>query len=361
MLSDKIGRTTTMILTIVMYSVFSFITAFAYEGWQFITLRFLVAMGIGGEWAVASSMVAEVFPARARAWSGSIFHASSVLGTLLATAAGAFVLPAFGWRALFILGAVPALLTVWIRLSLREPDKWVAAREEARQGVARPTGNLLELFQGRLLLHTAVGVSLAAIGLATFWAVHIYGKDFTRAYAEARALELNTTGAIASDVVAAAIKRMEMLGMFLTTLGGGLGLLLFGSISQRLGRRGAFALYHVAAFVIAVALFQLAPDASLLVVCLALPIFGFFTLGMHAGYAVYFPELYPTRVRGTGAGFCFNVGRIIAAPILIVKGLLLTEWGFTPSGAATAISFLYGLALIVLYFAPETRGKPLPE
>ena len=133
MLSDRIGRSKTMIITILFYSLFTCVTAFAQEAWQMVVLRFFVAMGVGGEWAVASAMVAEVMPNRSRAVMGSIFHASSVFGTYLATMVGFFVIAAkvWGddtWRLGFLIGVVPALLTVWIRWKLREPDQWIKAR-----------------------------------------------------------------------------------------------------------------------------------------------------------------------------------------------------------------------------------------
>src|SRR5262245_23935639 len=128
LLSDRIGRTRTMVLTILVYSLFTSLSALAQNWWHMAVFRFLVALGTVGEWAVASAFVAEVFPTRARAWSLAIFHASSVLGAILAVAAGAFVVPALGWRWGFALGALPALLTVWIRRSLRESDAWVQAR-----------------------------------------------------------------------------------------------------------------------------------------------------------------------------------------------------------------------------------------
>src|SRR5262245_31299894 len=123
-MADRIGRTRTMVVTILIYSAFTCMTAFSQNWWQATVLRFLVALGTGGEWAVASALVAEVFPPRARAWSGAIFHGSSVLGTYLAIAAGIFIVPNWGWQRAFLIGAAPALLTVWIRLQMREPEQW---------------------------------------------------------------------------------------------------------------------------------------------------------------------------------------------------------------------------------------------
>src|SRR5688572_1930715 len=153
-LSDKIGRKKTMTYTIVMYSAFTCFSAFSQQWWHLAGLRFLVAMGVGGEWAVASALVAEVFPKRARAWSLGIFHASSVLGTYMAVAAGYVIIanPRLGddaWRWGFALGALPALLIIWIRMSLHEPESWKQAQALATHDVTRRMGRLSELFPGR--------------------------------------------------------------------------------------------------------------------------------------------------------------------------------------------------------------------
>jgi hypothetical protein len=151
-----------------------------------------------------------------------------------------------------------------------------------------------------------------------------------------------------------------LLGMFLVTTGGGLGLLSFAPISQGLGRRDAFLLFHLAGFLMVVLVcWQAYSIAALLVL---LPIFGFFTLGMHAGYAVYFPELFPTRVRSTGSGFCFNTARIAAGPVLLgfayLQGRPL-DLGLPRAMLVMSSLFLAGAILVL--FAPETRGRPLPE
>jgi MFS family permease len=371
MLSDRIGRTKTMVLTILMYSCFTCLTAFVQNWWQMASLRFLVAMGVGGEWAVASAMIAEVFPKRARAWSLGIFHASSVLGTYLAILAGAFIVanPKLGWRWGFAIGALPAVLTLWIRWQLREPDQWVHARETARQDKTKQTGRVFDLFKGQLLRRTLVGVSLAAIGLATFWGVHIYGKDLMRRDAERSYLQQESVRSDADKPIktaalkkhAPAIKRMEMLGMLLVTTGGGLGLLSFGPLCERIGRRGAFLLFHIGGLLIALLLFQGLASASKMTLGMVLPIFGFLTLGMHAGYAIYFPELFPTRLRGTGSGFCFNVGRILAAPIIFISGWMQKDRGFSLEQSASLLSLLFLLGFLALLFAPETKGAELPE
>ena len=372
MLSDRIGRARTMVLTIAMYSGFTFLSALSQQWWHLAVFRFLVALGVGGEWAVATALVAEVFPRRARAWSLAIFHASSVVGTMMAVAAGAFIvaereftiaalggLEVSGWRLGFALGAVPALLIVAVRLTLTaEPEAWKKSRGA---GEPRGSGRLSVLFSAKIARRTVIGVTLAAVGLATFWGAHIYGKDTLR-----QAIEEQYASASPSlprqqaiDENFGSIKRWEMLGMLLVTTGGGLGLLSFGPLAERFGRRPAFLFFHAAGLAAALALFQFLSDLRILLV--ALPVFGFLTLGMHAGYAVYFPELFPTRVRSTGAGFCFNVGRILAAPILFAAGWMQRDWGFSLRDTASLLSLLFVIGIAVLFFAPETRGAELPE
>ena len=355
--SDRIGRARTMIITILMYSAFTCLTAFAQEWWHVAALRFLVAMGVGGEWAVASSMVAEHFPSRARAWSGAIFHSSSVFGTFLAVAVGVWIVnnPALGWRWAFGIGVLPALLTLWIRWQLRDAPEAVHSDRQPSEESRR--ARFGELFAGEHLRHLIIGVLLATIGLATFWGVHIYGKD---ALKNAEQRRMTAAGQdVKSSAALSSLKRTQMIGMFLTTIGGGAGLLAFGPLCARLGRRPAFALYHVGGFVCGLLLFAGLATASFWPIACLLPLFGFLTLGMHAGYAIYFPELFPTRMRGGGAGFCFNVGRVLAAPVLFGTGWLQDYFKITLYQSASALSIMFLFGLIVLCFAPETKGREL--
>ncbi|MCA9078067.1 MAG: MFS transporter [Planctomycetaceae bacterium] len=381
MLSDRIGRKRTMTLTIVFYSLFTCLSAFSAQWWHLAGLRFLVAMGVGGEWAVASAMVFEVFPARARAHVGGIFHASSVFGTYLAVAAVTFFIgnaevgnaltqwahdwgitdpvqaASVKWRIGFALGALPALLIIWIRVSLKEPEEWQAAQSRAAEDSTQQVGRISELFSSQWIRSTLVGFSLASVGLATFWGVHIHGKATMRNAAEVRFAADQPD--LSDDARKAALTRWEMLGMFLVTTGGGIGLLCFGPLSQRIGRKPAFLAFHLGGLVSALVLFSFTFSQTVLYGLL--PLFGFLTLGMHAGYAIYFPELFPTRLRGTGTGFCFNGGRIAAAPILYLSGWMKNDWGYSLSQACILLSLLYLLGLVVLLFAPETRGRELHD
>jgi MFS family permease len=355
-----------MVITILMYSAFTCLTAFSQVWWHVVLLRFFVALGVGGEWAVASAMVAEVFPPRSRAWSGAIFHASSVLGTYLAVAAGTFIVsdPRLGWRWGFAIGALPALLTLWIRWQLREPETWT--QDRCRQASPQSAGRFFDLLAPTIWPRTLLGFSLAVVGLATFWGVHIYGKDFTLRRARARFEQSARLPAGAPESArqaiwkahAPAIKRQEMWGMFLTTTGGGLGLLAFGPLCEWLGRRRAFVLFHLGGLAMGVLLFVTYRQWSDPALNALLVLFGFWTLGMHAGYAIYFPELFPTRLRSLGAGFCFNFARLTTAVMLIVNGFLQSIGvPLETAGAGLSLLFLAGAA--IAWLGPETKGTEL--
>jgi MFS family permease len=359
MLADRWGRRRTMAVTILMYSAFTGLTALAQDAWQVAVLRLLVGMGVGGEWAVAAAAVAEIFPARARPAASGIFHASSVFGTFMAVGAGLFVNSLEGvdaWRYGFLLGLLPAVLVAWVRISMREPENWQIARKLAEQDTSKRLGRLSDLFATPTLRrHTLLGTALAIIGLATFWGTHIRGFDLVQN------AEVSVQASLpAADRDARAPGQYRLFGMFLTTIGGGIGLLSFAPISQRVGRRNAFLFFHLGGFVLVLLVCGVAYSVPALLALL--PVFGFFTLGMHAGYAVYFPELFPTRLRGTGAGFCFNMARVVAGPVLLGFAWLQDYplyLGLPLAMVVLSSLFLVGAGLVLL--APETRGRPLPE
>lgn len=350
MLADRWGRRPTMVVTILMYSIFSGLTYFATELWHVGGLRFLVAMGVGGEWAVAAALVSEVFPAKARAHAGGIFHATSLLGTWLA--AGVALWVGKHWQWAFLAGVLPALLILWVRAAVNESESWQQKKAAAAAG--EKLGSLRELLgEARWRNRALLGMLLAAIGLATFWAVTVAGQDLARA-------QLVKDGV----PVAEAAELAKSAYGFWQTAGGGLGLLAFGPLCVRFGRKRAFAFMHVAAFLV-VLLVCFAP-ANYGQLFWLLPLFGFCTLAVHAGYAIYFPELFPTRLRGTGTGFCFNGGRLLAAPMLFYSGTLKSSWlAANPElELRHAIALLGGLflaGLLVIAFLPETKDQPLPE
>ncbi|MBI5767452.1 MAG: MFS transporter [Verrucomicrobia bacterium] len=344
-LADRWGRKPVMAVTILFYSVFSGLTAVATELWHVGALRFFVAMGVGGEWAVGAALVAEVFPKHARERAGGIFHASSVAGIWLAAAVGLAV--GSSWRAAYLIGIVPAALVLWVRVSVKESDAWREAKREKRERL----GSFGELLgDGRWRARAVAGALLAMVGLATFWGVAVAGQNLAEDL-------LRRLGAPPETIAS----RAKVAFGFVQGAGVAAGMLAMGPLCARFGRRRTFAWMHVAAFVVTLVVCWVPGWCGSYAVLLALlPVFGFFAQGIHAGYAVYFPELFPTHLRATGAGFCFNTGRILAAPVLI----WLSAWMKATLPLPVAISALGGLfllGLVVLWFLPETKGTELPE
>jgi MFS family permease len=312
-------------------------------------LRLLVAMGVGGEWAVAASLVAEVFPPRARAYASGIIHASSILGIWMAALAGLAI--GANWRYAYLLGVLPALLIVWVRARVREPERWQAKAAAAQQSTSEENrlGSFRDLFSNpRWRRHALLGMTLAAVGLGTFWSVIVAGQDLTR-----EMLKRTETN---PDVIST---RTTFAYGFVQTTGGGLGLLAFGPISARVGRRRAFIAFQLLALaIVPVTCFLPQTYWQLL---LLLPVFAFLTLAIHAGYAIYFPELFPTSLRATGASFCFNGGRALAVPMLFFSGWLKSQPGVDLRWAVTGLATLFLVGVAVVLFLPETNRQELPE
>ena len=339
-LGDKLGRKPVMVLTILFYSVFSGLTYFATDLWHVGVLRFLVAMGVGGEWAVAAALVAEIFPKHARTHAGGIFHATGVLGTWLAT------LTAMGveneWRIAYLVGILPALLTLWVRSSIKEPERWHEAKAKGER-----MGSFADLFgNAKWRSRALLGMALAAVGLGTFWGVCVATQDLTREM-------LLGLGFSAAD----ADHKSKFAYGIVQVLGAGVGQLSFGPLCARFGRKPTFALMHLMSFVLILAVCWV-PTAYWQMLVL-LPLFGFASLSIHSGYAIYFPELFPNHLRSTGASFCFNAGRLLAAPMLLISGMVKELYSIEQ--AMTMLGCLFLVGIVILFFLPETKDKDLPE
>lgn len=343
-LADRFGRQPIMILTILMYSLFSGLTYFANDIYTVGVLRFLVAIGIGGEWAVAASLVAEVFPKRARAQAAGIFHASSILGTWLAALSG--ILVGSHWRYAYLLGVLPALLIVVVRICVKEPERWKAAREG---DTAAKSGSFKDLLLNPKWSGLAWrGALLAAVGLGTFWSVTVAGQDLVRELLLSLGVDEKQAGS-----------QSKFAYGILQAAGGGLGLLSFGPLCARFGRKPTFIAFHILGLLIVPVVCFL--PSTYEQIRLLLPFYGFFTLGMHAGYAIYFPELFPTHIRATGASFCFNGGRLIAVPVLLFSGWLKGHEDVSLHVAVTGLSSLFVLGIVIMLTLPETRNRDLIE
>lgn len=340
-MADRIGRRQTMVWSILTYSIFSGLHFFASTWWHVVALRFFVAMGVAGEWAIAAALVAEVFPKKARAAAGGIFHASSVIGAVMGSVVGMY----FTWRWAFLLGVAPAALVVWVLVSIRESEKWQDATGRAKESKKKggSLGELLGTAQWRN--RALIGLGLASVGLGTYWGIYAWGPELVREV-------------LGNTVPEGELQEKASFAyMLMNVTGGFAGLLLFAPITMLTNRRIAFAFYHIGALVVVPITFLGATAYWHTLVLL--PVTAFFVVGMHAGYAIYFPELFPTRLRATGASFCFNVGRLVSAGMLLVRAELRELLNLRGAVTAMASLFLVGLALLLI--APETKDTELPD
>jgi MFS family permease len=350
--ADRWGRTRTMALTILVYATFTGLTGLAETPMQLIVLRFMAALGIGGEWGAGASLIAEVFPKTSRAVAAGILQSASATGffaaILLEYLAGGH------WRWVFFGGAAPAFLALVVRLVLRVPAVWVAARESAAADVSRRLGSIAAVFEDHeLRRRLLLGTTLAIIGIFAYWA--------TNFYVNARIAELLRGQGAEPGAVASGVRR----ALLILNVGNLAGFLGYIPLTMWLGRKPAFTIFHAGSLVsMPVAfLYSTGYANALLLFFFA----GFFTSGIYSGYTIYFPELFPTRVRATGASFCYNVGRVVAAPGPVLMGWLSAALAATaPAGqqvayAGAIMGCVYALGLLVIPFLPETRGVDIDQ
>jgi MFS family permease len=332
-LADSLGRARTLVITILIYAVFTGLAGLSYTWWQLAIYRFITALGIGGVWAAGATLVAEVWPESLRVRGAGLLQSAWAAGYFLG--AGIYLLlSAASWRAMFFVGVLPALVAVWIDRKVREPEKWTAARHTERPGVA-------ELFRPDLRRGTLVGSALALVAVFGLWGA------------------TNWTPALITELLrprrlaAPAIARMVSYAVMSLNAGSIAGYLSFPPIAERFGRRAAFFVMLLGAALMLPATFLL--PSSYAAVLLLLPLLGFFSNGIFSGFPIYLPEIYPTRIRATGAGFCFNVGRLLAAGGPFLTGYLVVQLG-SFARAASSIAVIYVLGMAVLLFARETKG-----
>lgn len=349
--ADYIGRTKALAITILIYSLFTGLSAAAHSWEQLAAFRFITGLGLGGEWAAGAALVAEVWPERLRAKAGGMLQSAAAFGYFFA-ALITRVVDTASWRYVYLVGAVPAIFVLFIRLMVKEPERWIEVRDQRRLARAerghKPTEldafTLKQLFGPKLRRDTIVASSLAFTVLLALWGATMWIPSVIR---EAGARE----GLSAEDQ-----NRYATYAVMLLNGGSLFGYLGFGPLADRFGRRAAFLCFFIGGVILFPVTFLM--TSGITQIFFLLPLVGVFTLGITSGFPIYLPELFPTRVRTTGVGFCYNLGRIVTAGGVLVTGALVGFFG-SYAKAASAVSLIYILGIFLLIFARETRGERL--
>ncbi len=372
-LGDRFGRARMLAVTVLLYSLCTGLSALARGFADFAFYRFVTGLGVGGVFGLAVALVADSLPERARPHALGILQAHSTVGNIIAALITitlgwletSVIAPGSAWRWLFVVGALPAALCVFIQIRLPEPPKWLAARAAGRDSGVR-FGSYASLFgEAAWRRHALLGMALCVSGVVGLWGIGFFSPELVG----------DVIGRIlaAQDLPAAKVPGTRLMwtgiNMLLQNLGGFAGMLTFTWLAHRYGRRPVFAVGHVAALLSTIAVFQFLREPWHIFVLV--PAMGFFQLALFAGFAIYLPELFPLRLRSTGTSFCYNVGRFIAASGPFTLGMLqahLAAGAIASDAKLDAfrdaccwLSLVYLLGLAVLPFLPETRHRPLPE
>jgi MFS family permease len=370
-LGDKFGRAKMLTLTILIYSAFTGLSYFSRTNVDFTVFRFLTGVGVGGVFGLAVALIAETVPDGARAQSLGLLQVLSTIGNVAAgfSKLGIDALEhnhviqiGTGWRWMFLIGAFPALLIILTRHRLKEPEPWLRLKEQGRL----PKGSIFApyaalLSDKRWRKNLVVGALIASTGVVGLWAIGEYAVDLQKTVFTNHFVNAGLAPAQVKEKVDFAI----FLAYILNMLGAGLGMWLFTRLASAAGRRPAFLVgFTTAMIVTAFVYWKLnSPDDAYWM----MPLMGGAQLGVFAGFAIYLPELFPSRLRSTGTSFCYNFGRFAAAAGSFFSAELTTFFAkshaaplpYRYSAITMCVIFLVGI--VTLYFAPETKGQPLPE
>lgn len=331
-IADRFGRTRALMGSMVMYAVFTGACGLAQNVVQLAMFRILLGFGMGGEWAAGASLVSETWPAEHRGKALGLMQSSWAIGYALAAIVTGIVLPLAGWRTVFLIGFLPALFTLWIRRNVEEPALWKSAPKRSTRAA------FAELFSPGLRRATIAITLMNSCTLFAWWGFNLWVPAYL-------SLPIEQGGMGFSSAVMSGLMVAMQCGMWV-------GYVTFGFVSDRVGRKATYIAYLIGA---AVLLFLYSAARSPLMLLALGPFVAFFGTGYYTGFGAVTAEIYPTRIRATGQGFTYNMGRIASAAAPFTVGTLAQNSGFSYAFSLLAAVFL--IASLMWFWIPETKGR----
>ena len=341
--ADKLGRTRALSLSILVYSVFTFACGLAQNVWQLAIFRFLLGLGMGGEWASGATLVSETWPEKHRGKALGLMQSCWAIGYGAAAVVVALILPTYGWRAVFFVGILPALFTLWIRRNLEEPEMWLRSRSvsvisDPGSRIPGPGSRIPD--PGVSMRIVVVLTLMNASTMFAWWGLNLWVPSYLSLPVAQGGIGLSTT----------------TMSMFIVAMQVGMwfGYVTFGFISDRFGRKPTYVTYLVLAAALVWAYGSTREPIYLLVLG---PFVAFFGTGYFSGFGAVASELFPTAIRATALGVTYNSGRLLSAAAPFVIGTLAQQQGFGMAFTITAFAFL--IAAMLWIGIPETRGRKM--
>lgn len=389
---DRIGRAKTLTLTVLLYSLFTGLSALSQSFYDFAAYRFITGLGVGGVFGLAVALIADTLPDRSRPFALGLLQSLSAVGNISAGLISIWmaalikagtISSASSWKIAFLIGAAPAFLCVLIQLKLKEPEKWVKAREHGRITGAKFGSYQSLLGEDRWRRPAIFGMILCVAGVVGLWGIGFFAPELIDDVVNTTVKEKLMTQGLSNEALTKELSYQNTfykgINSIIQNLGAFIGMLFFPVLAQRIGRRLSFAILFVGAFLSTNLFFQFFKSMDQMWMS---AVMGFFQLALFSGFAVYLPELFPIRLRSTGTSFCYNVGRFLAAtgPFTLAKlqemlsksaVAKLPEDALEAAKAAAKLSAfrdatmwltsVFFVGIVVLLFLPETKDRPLPE
>lgn len=333
-IADYLGRVRVLMFTMAWYAIFTALCGFAQSWEQLMVLRFIVGIGLGGEWGVGAALVSEYWPAQHRAKATSLVHSGWPVGYGLAALLYILLVPNYGWRSLFFAGILPAFIAIWVRLSVPEPEAWLETRASRQDNaVKQPSFPLATLFSLKYVRLTLLAMLLASGALMAYWGAATWLPSFL---AKAKGLNIVKTGTY----------------LIVLNAGAFFGYQFFGWLADTRGRRTAFTLGMTLSIIAVLVYVSIKQPSTLL---LFGPVYGFITYGFFGNFGAFISELFPTEARATATNLVFNFGRGMSMLSPYIIGLVGQKYGLGVGLGVTAVFYLIGVIAVLLL--PETAHK----